>query len=166
MKTKKVLLLLVFFMLLNFVFVACKSSENKVELKKMESFANAEVGVLQGETPIILVSKNQILMFAEEAIKDTNLNLKPFHYKIIDENSKKYLSVYSNDNYVSTIELVVTDSNILRTGKTVCTSTVCASSGGCIPDGSYCKPCVDHRIQGQTGDCVRTTSEFISDKVL
>jgi hypothetical protein len=163
MKTKKVSQLLVFFMLLSFAFVACddenhKSVVDKVELKKMVSFEDAEVGVLQDETPVILVSKKQILMFAEETLKDTKLNLKPFDYKIIDENNKKYLRIYSNDNYVSTIELVVTDSNVLRTGKTVCTSTACASSGGCIPDGSYCTPCIDPRTQGQPGDCVRTTS--------
>jgi len=162
MKTKKIAFVLGVFTLLLVSFISCNKEDgenaNNVELKKMEAFVGAEIGIVKGEKMDVMVSKKQILELAEVTLKDTKLNLKPYDYKIIEENKTKYLRVYSNDNYVSTVELIVTDEGVLKTAQTVCTSTACASGGGCIPNGSYCTPCVDPRTQGQAGDCVRTTT--------
>ena len=164
MKTMKILLgigMVVFSIL---VFIACNkedSNENensvsqKSKLEKMDSFFGAKIAEINDKEVKVTVSKNDILQFANEALNDTHLNLKPYDYKIVEENGLKYLRILSDRNYVSTVELIENDST-LRIGKTVCTSTACASGGGCIPNGIYCTSCV--RSNGLPGDCTRTTT--------
>lgn len=166
MKSKKPLLALSVFTLLLVAFIACNKDEGEnsnsgnVELKKMESFEDAEIGILEGKKMNIMVSKKQLLDYAEETLKDTKLNLRPYDYKIIEENNTKYLRIYSNNNYVSTVELLVSEGGVLKTAKTVCTSTSCASGGGCLPNGDYCSPCSPPNAPGLpgSGDCIRTSS--------
>ncbi len=130
------------------------------KLEKMSSFQNAEIGIIEDGNLEILVSKNQILTFAKEALKDTKLNLKPIDYKVIEVDNIKYIKIFSNDNYVSTAELLINENGVLKVGKTVCTSTACASGGGCIPNGSYCTSCTPPNAPGLpgSGNCTRTTT--------
>ncbi|RZK04295.1 MAG: hypothetical protein EOO46_16910 [Flavobacterium sp.] len=131
-----------------------------LKLQKMSSFTDAEIGILENKQLKILVSKNQILSYAKEALRDTKLNLTPIDYKIIEDNNKNYIRVFSKNNYVSTAELIINENGVLKVGKTVCTSTACASGGGCIPNGSYCTACTPPNSPGLpgSGDCTRTTT--------
>ncbi len=105
MKTKKILLgALCLFLFSVVLFVACNKEENgidttkKVALKKMKSFQNAEIGLMNGKNVTIIIAKTQILEFASQALKDTKLNLIPYDYKVFEENNIKYLRIYSKNN--------------------------------------------------------------------
>lgn len=147
--------------------LSCNNEENvdgqreasrRVMLKTMESFGDAEIGIREGNKLQIVVSKKQILDYAKEALKDTRLNLTPYDYKIIEQDGQNYIRVFSNNNYVSTAELLEGENGILRIGKTVCTSTQRATGGGCVPNGVYCTPCIPPNAPGLSGDCTRTTT--------
>lgn len=131
---------------------------NNIKLEKMTAFQNAEIGILKSDEVKILASKSDILSLAKEDLKDTGLNLEPYDYKIENINDVKYIRVYSNDNYVSTAELILNENGVYKVGKTVCTSKACASGGGCIPSGNYCTGCTPPSAPGVSGDCVRTTT--------
>ena len=87
--------------------------------------------------------------------------MEPKEIKIEDIDSEKYLRIYSNNDYVSTIALKLdNESTYMMTESTSCTSKDCASGGGCVPDGQYCTKCVKGESFGSPiyGDCLRTTS--------
>jgi hypothetical protein len=167
MKTKKILLGIGVIVFCVLAFIACNQEDSKEngdnvtknsKIEKMDSFFEAKIADVKGKEVKVTVSKNDILQFAKEALEENQLNLKPFDYKIIEENGIRYLRILSDRKYVSTIELIESN-NTLRTGKTVCTSTACASGGGCIPNGSYCTPCQPASYPPTiSGDCSRTTT--------
>ncbi|MDO5656665.1 MAG: hypothetical protein Q4G27_11065 [Flavobacteriaceae bacterium] len=99
-------------------------------------------------------SSDDMLEIFEQDLMDIYNETKPVSVKVIEINNKDYLRFFNNDETVSTIELF-TENNIVYTGKTVCTSKICASGGGCIPDGEYCTKC-----EKLAEDCVRTTSDL------
>ncbi|WP_290859304.1 hypothetical protein [Flavobacterium sp.] len=165
MKARKILVGIGMILFSYLAFIACNNEDNyenkdselkKGKYEKMDSFFGAKIGVLKNKEVQVVVTKDDILKFAKEALKDTKLDLKPFDYKIIEEKGVKYLRIYSQNNYVSTVELLEDKNNSLKVANTVCTSTACASGGGCIPNGSYCTAC--EYSNGLPGDCTRTTS--------
>ena len=132
-------------------------SSKKSEFK-FESLTNSPIGELVDGKIKIEVSKAQILNAFENFISQNHLeNEKPLDVKVITLDNKKYLRIYSEKNEVSTLELIA-ENNVLRTGSTVCTSTACASGGGCVPDGQYCTECRTGVNGSLKGDCTRTTT--------
>jgi hypothetical protein len=132
------------------------SKQNVTNYEKMDAFFGSKIAVVKGSDLEVVVAKEDVLLYAEEALKDSGLNLKPKNFKIIDENNKKYLRIYSNDNYVSTVELTL-ENGVYKVAKVVCTSQVCASGGGCVPDGEYCTPC-KYSNGASSSDCTRTST--------
>lgn len=130
------------------------SKQISTKLEKMDSFFGSKIAVSKGTDLEVVVEKVDVLFYAEEALKDTGFNLKPKDFKIIDQNNKKYLRIYSNDDYVSTVELIL-ENGSYKIAKTVCTSKVCASGGGCIPNGDYCTAC-EYAKGTPSTDCTRT----------
>lgn len=164
MKTKNILIALCLVFTVLFIYSCINDNGNSTQnnskqsanVEKMDAFFGAKIAVNNSKDLKVVVSKQDILKYAEVALKDTKLNLIPQDYQIISENGKKYLRILSNDNYVSTVELTL-EGNNYKVANTVCTSTVCASGGGCIPDGNYCTPCKFSNGL-PSSDCTRTTT--------
>ncbi len=157
------------FFLFSFLFVlfSCETDEkNLVDATakldaKFASFTGSIISYEDNDKNVVKVSDGKLMQVFKKFVADNKLNLEPLHYKIETIDDKEYLRVYSKNNYVSTVDLIKTDSNRRATGKTVCTSIACASGGGCVPNGDYCTKCVPSGVQegsGLTGDCTRSTS--------
>lgn len=124
--------------------------------EKMDSFIDSNIGIDKNGDFEFIVAENTILKAVREYSMKFDLNIEPQSIKVIDLDDKKYLRIYSKDDYVSTVALVLDNLNNYRVDKTVCTSIACASGGGCIPNGSYCTEC--YGSNGLKGDCKRTTT--------
>ena len=154
------------FLLLTFVFsmfiVSCDNETDNIQEssdvtnEKMDSFINSNIGIDKNGQFEFTVAENTILKAVKEYSNTFDLDIEPQSIKIIDIDAKKYLRIYSKNNYVSTVALVLDNQNNYRVDKTVCTSKACASGGGCIPNGSYCTEC--YGSNGLKGDCKRTTT--------
>lgn len=157
-----------FGMIMSFIifFIACSNegnnekidtTVNKVKFEKMDTFFGAKIGEIENSKVRVVVDKNDLLKFAKDALKINGLNLEPYDCEIIDQKGVKYLRIFSQKNYVSTVKLNLEENNSLRVANTICSSTVCASGGGCIPDGQYCSPC-SYSNGLPSSDCSRVTS--------
>lgn len=80
--------------------------------------------------------------------------LKPKSFEIIEIDGLNYLRFHSENDIVSTIALIKNEDDQYITGRTICKTEWCSSSGGCIPKGEYCTKC---EKDGVVGDCERTT---------
>lgn len=122
-----------------------------VELDKaFKNITNNDVGYIQDGKVELGVSDEKILSVFKDFIEESNLEFETKSFEVITIDDKNYLRFYGKNNMASTIALVKGDNDILKTGKTVCTSDYCASCCGCVPDGLYCTEC--------PGDCKRTTT--------
>lgn len=148
-------------------FISCQTEDRNQEILESKTISNFDFKTFI-DSPIAIngngilrlnVTEDNILNVFKEYINNYKLNLKPESFKIVTIENKKYLRFYNSDNSVSTIELIQDKDNIYKTGSTVCTSTSCASGGGCVPEGVYCTKCQPYGPDSPiTGDCVRTTS--------
>lgn len=147
--------------------ISCDKEENQTQINKndlptkMEAFFGSTIGKINGDKILITVSKEDLLYNAKNAISDSELDLQPFSFEVIKENNKNYLRIYSKKNYVSTIELLISQNKYVSLAETSCTSIACASGGGCVPDGLYCTKCVVDAGSPYAPDCKRTTTEPI-----
>lgn len=159
-----------FFFLFSFIFFlfSChKEDSNKsVASAKLDSeFINFTGNVLsyENDEKTISVSNSKLIETFKEFVAENNLKIEPLYHKIESIDGKNYLRIYSKDNYVSTVDLIKTNltNRQITIGKTVCTSKICATGGGCIPNGDYCTEFIPPNTQpgsGITGDCSRSTS--------
>ena len=161
---KKILFLFSFL----FILFSCETEDSNVAeaTAKLESkfayFTGSVISYEDTNKNTIKVSDDKLMQVFKEFVKENKLNIEPLYHKIETIDGKEYLRFYSKGNYVSTVDLLETNTNQSKTtGKTVCTSVACASGGGCIPNGDYCTVCTPPNVQpgsGLTGDCTRTTS--------
>ena len=153
-----------------FIIFSCENSETSNEsaaLKLDSDFTKLTGSVLsfteQGVE--VTVSDSKLMSTFKNFVIQNDLDSEPLYHKIVSIDGKNYLRFYSKDNYVSTIDLIETNSEtgkkIIELGSTVCTSEACASGGGCVPNGDYCTACIPPNTQpgsGITGECKRSTS--------
>lgn len=129
-------------------------NSSKSTLSEMPELLGSEIALMKDSVVQLTVSESSVMAAAKSFFKKTDLQTEPVSFKIIDVNNNKYLRFYNEDNTLSTIELIVdSTSHKIILGSTICTSDVCVSGGGCVPDGVYCTEC-----NGGLGDCKRTTS--------
>lgn len=156
--------LILFFTLVSLCFVSCQEEsdngnigiEESLAVIKMESFTGSPIGIVENGEFKITVPDEEIMRAAKKFSDKFKLELNPISVKVIEIDQKKYIRVFSPDNYVTTIE-IISDGSSLKLGETLCSSTVCASGGGCVPDGQYCTKCL-YANGANSGDCSRTTS--------
>lgn len=136
--------------------------DHKPEVVK---FHGSEIGMMENGKLVFNKSKKSILKSFQNLPGIAELKLTPERLEVVEIDGKSYLRIYSNNNYVSTTEIIMGDPNskfhpIAEIGGTTCTSTDCASGGGCIPEGDYCTKCTTYNFMGvpSTGDCTRSTS--------
>jgi hypothetical protein len=157
---KKIICLL----LLSFIFTSCLNDDSKVENYSTETtlknFTGSEIAIEEKDEIVLNVSYDKIMTSFKAFNKTMKLGLEPESFEIIKEDGKSYIRFYSKDNQVSTIALLKGDNKRIIIGTTVCTSTACASGGGCIPDGLFCTKCRPEGTppKAPDGDCTRTTS--------
>tara|TARA_R110002051_G_C8500837_1_gene464737 strand:- start:137 stop:643 length:507 start_codon:yes stop_codon:yes gene_type:complete len=159
-----------YLLVLSLVFTSCQTEDTNSDSNSLELKADFEFKTLVGSK--IATEKNGkiILNVSDERILETfkkfnttnNLQLEPKSFKVINVDGNNYIRFYNKNNQVSTISLIKGNDNYYTTGSTVCTSTACASGGGCIPNGDYCTKC---RPEGTPPgspdrDCTRTTTGF------
>lgn len=153
------------------IFIAsCHSEDYEItktpdSSNKIENLNLSKIGTKKGDDIVLNVSKEMLLEVFRADSKKYILGINPVSCKIEKINAKDYLRFYNEDKTVSTIELLVDGNGNVTTGKTICTSDICATGGGCIPDGQYCTKC---QPPGQPpahpgGDCLRTTIELTPD---
>ncbi|QTE21676.1 hypothetical protein [Polaribacter cellanae] len=154
----------IYLLLFSFILVACQTEDNKGNdsLAKFEinKLTNSKIAFEDEGKLILNVSDHKILETFKAFNKTMELQLDPERFEIIKVEDKNYLRFFSKNNQVSTIALEKGSDNIYRTGSTVCTSTACASGGGCIPNGNYCTKCRPEGTppKAPDGDCRRTTT--------
>lgn len=155
---KKVILLFIV------IFIAsCQSGDNEItnttdRSNKIERLNLSEIGTKKGNDIVLNVSKEMLLEVFRADSKRYMLEINPVSCKIEKINEKDYLRFYNEDDTVSTIELLVDRNGNVTTGSTICTSKICATGGGCVPDGQYCTKC-----EAEGEDCLRTTIELTQD---
>ena len=144
---------------------SCENDRNDVvastsKLINIEKFTETEIGnEVNGEFHFTATKTSILKTFKDLVQVDSeNRPLEPQSIKIETIDGKKFLRILSKNNYVSTVELVLKPNYKYYTQSTVCSSTACASGGGCIPDGSYCTPCRVGINGSLRGDCTRTTT--------
>jgi len=163
MKKISLLFLMVFSLI---IITSCESDENKDSIRstneissELKSLTNGEIGVKNNGKATLGVNEDEILKVAKEFMARTDLKLEPISAKIEFINDRTYLRIYSKEDYVSTVELTYNHSTgTYWTESTVCTSRVCASAGGCLPNGQYCTECRYGNDGNLKGDCSRSTS--------
>ena len=146
------------------IFIAsCQSEDREItdttdSSNKIESLNLSEIGTKKGNDIVLNVSKEMLLEVFRADSKRYMLEINPVSCKIEKINEKDYLRFYNEDDTVSTIELLVDRNGNVTTGSTICTSKICATGGGCVPDGQYCTKC-----EAAGEDCLRTTIELTQD---
>ncbi|WP_299769102.1 hypothetical protein [uncultured Dokdonia sp.] len=146
---------------ITFLFTSCETENETFEtstsdlvFKFENDFTNSIIGEGNGDSFQLLVSDASIMKAAKTFVEKQELDLVPESYKIEIIDGKEYLRIYSNDSFVSTIALIIDSERGFRTtGSTVCTSSSCASGGGCVPRGEYCTKCTE-----LAKECHRTTT--------
>ena len=158
---------LLFFALILFS-ASCKNEEVNfidTELKApvLKELIGSKIAHQESDKIILDVSDSMIMQSFKKFIEENDLKLNPQSFKVVSIDNKNYLRFYSDNNQVSTIALIKGKDNQYIVGKTVCTSTACASGGGCVPNGLYCTECIPPYANPEgpiRGDCTRvTTSE-------
>ncbi|PHS63477.1 MAG: hypothetical protein COB12_09275 [Flavobacterium sp.] len=152
----------VFIVLFVLVMSCEKQDSSKIELDSnftFKSLTNNKIGIEKdGKFTLNVINDEVMDAFKKFSLKN-GLDLKPLSFKVITIDENNYLRFYNEDDQVSTIVLIKGDNGHYKTGGTVCTSTVCSSGGGCIPNGLYCTPCKPFGPDGPTSsDCKRVTS--------
>jgi len=156
-----------YILLIILVITSCQTADNDNQINdslpdvsfEFKNFSGSSIGIEKDGVIELKVSEESILSNFKEFIKQNKLDLKPEYFKIITIENNNYLRFHNIDNSVSTIELIKDENNIYKTGSTVCTSTSCASGGGCVPSGVYCTKCQPYGPDSPiTGDCERTTT--------
>ncbi|WP_299216107.1 hypothetical protein [uncultured Dokdonia sp.] len=143
-------------------FLSCDKDDSQLKVDssnlKLETITSVKIGNDIDNNVTLDYSNSDILStFAIFSIKN-KLDLQPQSMEVIDVDSQKYLRIYSKDEKVSTIALIKDENGHYRTGETICTSSQCSSSGGCLPNGQYCTKCIPNPNSPLKGDCTRTTS--------
>lgn len=162
---------IIFIALFSIILFSCESdkTENKKETKieapkQMKSLTNSQIGSEENGKLKLFFNEEQLLQVAREFILLNDLDIEPEYVNILEIDQKKYLRIYSKNDFVSTVELLLnTSTSTYWTGNTVCTSSQCASEGGCLPNGDYCTECrtgVDGNLKG---DCKRSTAGATSN---
>ncbi|MEO0468643.1 MAG: hypothetical protein AAF206_03410 [Bacteroidota bacterium] len=144
-----------------FTLVACQQEQLDIPTESDSIFNSQVANVVDGKLKLS-IEQGAILAAAQEIDVVQTLQLVPHDAKIEEIDGKHYLRIYSSEDYVSTIELIADPSNPLSfvAAEVVCSSSDCASGGGCIPDGQYCTKCItgqDWWGNDIIGDCHRTT---------
>lgn len=144
--------------------VSCNRDDNS-ERDSIESsfdtFINSTVAVENNGVVELNYGNDKILDVFQKFSNKTKLGLQAESLSVETFNDKNYLRIYSKQNKVSTVALIKDENGQYRTGDTICTSSDCASGGGCLPEGSYCTKCYPEGTQSRgpiTGDCTRTSS--------
>jgi len=117
---------------------------------------------MQNKKLNLSVSDEQILSAFKRYPFNNNRGLKPLSGRVEKINNKHYFRIYSEDEKISTVELIVSkETGKVFIGKTICTSTACSSNDACVPNGLYCENATSAKAQIKESlkcDCSRTTS--------
>lgn len=147
--------------------ISCQTEDKNQEISEsnhdapfeFKNFTNSNVGFDKDNEVELNVSYEKIVNTFNEFSDKFKLGLEAKNFKVITIENNKYIRFFNKDNTVSTVELIKDENNVYSTGSTVCTSTSCASGGGCVPNGVYCTPCQPYGPDSPiTGDCIRTTT--------
>lgn len=158
---------IVFIILISIGLISCQTEDKNQEISEsslntpfeFKNFTNSNVGFYKDNELVFNVSNEKIVNTFNEFSDKFKLGLEAYNFKVITIENNKYLRFFNKDNTVSTVELIKDENNVYSTGSTVCTSTSCASGGGCVPNGVYCTQCQPYGPDSPiTGDCVRTTT--------
>lgn len=147
-------------------FASCESGNPDIEKSEsldeinsnaLKDFTNSKIAEKADGKIKFLFSDNAILTSAKTFSEEYKLGFEPQSVAVEIINNKPYLRIYSKDDYVSTVELLLDNkSSTYTTGETVCTTNACSSGGGCVPNGQYCTACAVGP-GNLPGDCLRTT---------
>jgi len=127
------------------------------ELPSVDEISLTTVGKLHKGTFEFTISQTSFLNAFSGKARTLGLQLSPSSLSVIEIGDKKYLRVYSDDNYVSTFALNLDDAGVFSTGATMCTSQTTFGEA-CIPEGMQCKKFVDEYGDTSQADCVRSTT--------
>lgn len=158
---------ILFFCLIVIISMSCENENNSNVVNNYEfedtfkSIIGSKIGIFDNGKINLKVPDEKILKSFNDFNLKYDINKNYSSLEVFTVNDKNYIRFFSDDNYVSTVALLLDDNNTVITGNTVCTSEACATGGGCIPNGDYCTPC---KPQGDdspaVGDCKRTTTGF------
>jgi hypothetical protein len=142
---------------------SCEKENGNTNLKvvDIETLAESKIGKdFDGEFKFTATEASILKAFDVLLNTHNDKPLIPESVKVETIDSQKYLRIYSKNNFVSTIRLILDSDNNYVTQNTVCTFAAYASGGGCIPDsdGVYCTPCKIGVNGNLSGDCSRTTT--------
>ena len=126
-------------------------------LPSVDEISLTTVGVLHKGSFEFTVSEASFLNALTAKARTLGLQLTPSSLKIIEIGDKKYLRVYSNDNFVSTFALDLDEAGIYSTGATMCTSQTTYGEA-CLPEGMQCKKFIDEYGDTSEADCIRSTT--------
>jgi len=144
--------------------LSCEKEESDLDSNSAEfeleaafkSLTNSKIGFEKDGQLVLAVSNDLIIKEFKNFVTKSGLELKPQSFEVISVDNNEYLRFYSEGGEVSTLALLKDRNNQYRSGTTVCTTTNCASGGGCLPNGSYCSKCTPP--PGYPNDCVRTST--------
>ena len=155
---KKLIILL--FVLLLYSCNNEKIESNEININKFstESFTGSNVALLEKGEIKLIVSHNDLLNSFNSYSKEVSLGKTAISFQVEKIDGLYYIRFQNSDKSVSTVALLNNsdtnrNDNFMQVGKTVCTTTTCASCCGCIPSGDYCTLC-----EPLISDCKRTTT--------
>lgn len=137
--------------------VSTDQTPTESEIAEMSDFTYTKIAIEENGVTKLLVTENSVLKSAKRFSKLIGQDTNPQSLIIETIGEKKYLRIINDDKTVSTVELMLDESNIYTTGGTICRSNFNSSGGGCIPEGLYCTPLTPGK-NGTTGGCERTTT--------
>lgn len=174
MKKQSIMLLLLVSFTFGVFVSSCSSDENSNEYNvgdknflttenvelNFVSVLNNKIGHREGNNIVLDVSFERVIATFKKESDLEGLNLEVLYFNVEKIDGKDYLRFHCDNNIVSTIELFSDEYGKVTTGSTKCTSSSCATGGGCIPDGSYCTKCMPEGVgpKHPGGDCLRTTT--------
>ncbi|MEO0468642.1 MAG: hypothetical protein AAF206_03405 [Bacteroidota bacterium] len=152
-----------------FTLVACQQEQLDVPTEPGNIFQSQLAKMVDGKLKLT-IEQGAILAAAQEIDVVQRLQLIPQEAKITEIDGKHYLRIFSSEDYISTMELIADPASPLGfvAADVICSSSDCASGGGCIPDGQYCTKCVvgqDWWGNDKYGDCDRTTISRVQGAV-
>lgn len=146
------------------VLFACNKTEEEV-LEKLDHLSGAKIGYFENNQFVFTISEQSILEAAKKIEAIEGAGATPVDLKVEIINQKPYLRIYTDNNSVSTFDLIQEHNGNARKplphfsiGTVACTSYYCYSGDGCVPDYPYCTPCIRQDENGQdVNDCIRST---------
>lgn len=154
------------------MFLFSCNSDDKVKSEKLRDMSfqdmmKTEIGLIKDGKVVLDIADSDLINKFQKYSNDFKLGVEPVSVEVVTIDSNHYLRFENTNNSVSTIALVkvqIPNERKLHVGvelgNTVCTSTDCASGGGCVPNGDYCTKCQKGSVMGSPiyGDCTRSTS--------